>query len=177
MRLKANTPSAKVQLSTRYHRSYGCAMKRGLHHAQPQGMFVEPSQPVVAIIEDDASIGRALVRLLRSVGWKAVVFASAEAFLHAGRQEPIVCLVLDIRLPGMSGVELLEHCAAAGPSLPVICMTAHDDVQVRRRAAQAGVVAFLPKPVDEQDLLQAIQRALGQKIGGERQGARGECKD
>jgi FixJ family two-component response regulator len=128
---------------------------------------VEPRQPVIAIIEDDASIRRALSRLLRSVGWKAVVFASAEAFLHAAGQEPPDCLVLDIQLPGMSGVEFLEHGAGAGLSLPVICMTAHDDVQVRRRAAQAGVVAFLVKPVDEQDLLHAIRRTLKREVHGE----------
>jgi FixJ family two-component response regulator len=129
---------------------------------------MEPRQPVIAIIEDDSAVRRALARLLRSVGWNAVVFASAEAFLHAVGQEPPDCLVLDIRLPGMSGVELLEHGAVAGGlSLPVICMTAHDDVQVRRRATQAGVVAFLVKPVDEQDLLHAIRRALRCGVRGE----------
>lgn len=128
---------------------------------------MEPRQPVIAIIEDDASIRRALSRLLRSVGWKAVVFDSAEAFLQAAGQEALDCLVLDIWLPGMSGVAFLEHFAVAGLSLPVICMTAHDDVQVRRRAAQAGAVAFLPKPVGEQALLQAIRCALGREISGE----------
>lgn len=128
---------------------------------------MEPRQPVIAIIEDDSSVRRALARLLRSVGWKAVVFASAEAFLHAAGQEPPDCLVLDIRLPGMSGVEFLEHNAVASRSLPVICMTAHDDVQVRRRAAQADVVAFLAKPVDEHDLLHAIRRALRCEVHGE----------
>jgi FixJ family two-component response regulator len=138
---------------------------------------VEPRQPVIAIIEDDASIRRALARLLRSVGWKAVIFASAEAFLQAAGQEPLDCLVLDIRLPGMSGVALLEHFAVAGLLLPVICMTAHDDVQVRRRAAQAGALAFLPKPVDEQDLLQAIRHALGREIDDKRQNFRSRTRD
>jgi FixJ family two-component response regulator len=128
---------------------------------------MEPRQPVIAIIEDDPSVRIALARLLRSVGWNAVAFDSAEAFLHAAGQEPPDCLVLDIRLPGMSGVEFLEHGAVAGLSLPVICMTAHDDVQVRRRATQAGVVAFLVKPVDEQDLLHAIRRALRCEVHGE----------
>jgi len=128
---------------------------------------MEPRQPVIAIIEDDPSVRIALARLLRSVGWNAVVFDSAEAFLHAVGQGPPDCLVLDIRLPGMSGVELLEHGAVAGLSLPVICITAHDDVQVRRRSAQAGVVAFLVKPVDEKDLLHAIRRALRCEVHGE----------
>jgi FixJ family two-component response regulator len=128
---------------------------------------MEPRQPVIAIIEDDPSVRIALARLLRSVGWNAVAFDSAEAFLHAAGPESPDCLVLDIRLPGMSGVEFLEHGAVAGLSLPVICMTAHDDVQVRRRATQAGVVAFLVKPVDEQDLLHAIRRALRCEVHGE----------
>jgi FixJ family two-component response regulator len=99
--------------------------------------------------------------LLHAAGWKAVAFVSAEAFLQAGLQEPPHCVVLDVRLPGMTGLELLEHFVAAGITLPVILITAHDDVQVRMRAAQAGVSAYLRKPVDEQDLLQAIRRALG----------------
>jgi FixJ family two-component response regulator len=119
---------------------------------------VESTRPVIAIVDDDAAICRALTRLVHVVGWSAVAFASAEAFLQAGVQEPSDCLILDIRLPGMSGIELLEHCVAAGMSLPVILITAHNDVQVRRRAA---AVAFLHKPVDEQDLLQAIRRGLG----------------
>ena len=128
---------------------------------------MEPHQPVIAIIEDDASVRGALARLLRSVGWKAVVFASAEAFLRAVGQEPPDCLVLDIRLPGMSGVDLLEHSAVASRSLPVICISAHDDVQMRKRAAQVGVVAFLAKPMDEQDLLHAIRHALRCEVQGE----------
>jgi FixJ family two-component response regulator len=124
---------------------------------------VHQTPPGIAIVDDDASIRRALSRLLHSVGWKAVALPSAEAFLQAGLQmlPPPNCLVLDVRLPGMSGVELLEHLVAAGPSLPAIIITAYDDVQVRKRAAQAGVVAYVQKPVDAQDLLQAIQRALG----------------
>lgn len=122
---------------------------------------MEPGQPLIAIIEDDASIRKALVRLLRSVGWKTLVFASAEAFLNADMQESPDCLVVDVRLPCMTGVALLEHCAQAGMSLPAICITAHEDIQLRQRAAQAGAVAFLTKPVEEQDLLQAICHALG----------------
>jgi FixJ family two-component response regulator len=116
---------------------------------------------VIAIVDDDASIRRALARLLRSMSWQAVTFASAEAFLQTGMQELPGCLVLDVRLPGMTGLELLNHLVAAGISLPVILITAHDDVQVRGHATEAGAVAYLRKPVDEQDLLQAIQRALG----------------
>jgi FixJ family two-component response regulator len=97
------------------------------------------------------------------VGWQAVTFASAEAFLQADPQILLDCLVLDVWLPGMSGVALLEHLGALGRLLPVILITGREDVQMRLRAAQPGVIAYLRKPLDEQDLLRALQQALGQK--------------
>jgi FixJ family two-component response regulator len=118
---------------------------------------------VIAIVDDDASLCRALARLLRAVGWQAVTFASAEAFLQAGRQMSLDCLVLDVWLPGMSGVALLEHLVALGSTLPVILITGREDVQMRLRAARTGAVAYLRKPLDEQDLLQALREALGQQ--------------
>ena len=121
------------------------------------------TSPIIAIVEDDASLRRALARLLHAVGWQTVTFASAEMFLQTGLQQPLQCLVLDVRLPGMSGIELVEQCVATGLALPVIVITGYDDVQLRLRAQRAGVVAYLLKPVDEQDLLRAIERALGQK--------------
>ena len=119
--------------------------------------------PVIAIVEDDTLLSRALARLLRAVVWHTVTFASAEAFLHTGLQSPPQCLVLDVRLPGMSGVELVEHFVVTGLALPVIIITSHDDIQIRLRAMGGGVVAYLPKPVDAQDLLRAIHRALGRE--------------
>ena len=118
--------------------------------------------PIVAIVDDDASLRSALARLLRTAGWQAVTFASAEAFLHTDPQMPLDCLVLDVWLPGMYGVALLEHLGTLGSTLPVILITGRDDVQMRRRAAQLGAVAYLPKPLDEQDLLLALQRGLEQ---------------
>jgi two-component system CheB/CheR fusion protein len=97
------------------------------------------------------------------VGWQVVTFASAEAFLQADQSMSLHCLVLDVWLPGMSGVALLEHLWALGSTLPVILITGRDDVQMHRRAAQTGAVAYLHKPLDEQDLLRALQQALGQK--------------
>jgi FixJ family two-component response regulator len=127
---------------------------------QQQGGLVPQTSPVVAIVDDDASLRRALARLLRTAGWRTVTFASAEAFLHNDLQMPLDCLVLDVWLPGMSGVALLEHLETLGNTLPVILITGRDDVQLRQRAAQLGAVAYLPKPLDEQDLLLALQRAL-----------------
>jgi FixJ family two-component response regulator len=128
-----------------------------------QGGVVPQTLPVVAIVDDDASLRRALARLLRTVGWQAVTFASAEAFLQADLQKPPDCLVLDLWLPGMSGMELLEHLRTLGSTLPVILITGRDDVQMRLRAVPMGAVACLRKPLDEEDLLLAIQRGLGQK--------------
>lgn len=118
---------------------------------------------VIAVVDDDASLRKALVRLLRTLDYDAVTFASAEAFLQTGLLIPPDCLLLDVELPGMSGVGLLEHMVSLGSTLPVILMTAHDDVHLHLHAAHMGVVAYLRKPLDEQDLLSALQRVLGQK--------------
>jgi FixJ family two-component response regulator len=114
-------------------------------------------------VDDDASLRNALTRLLRVAGWQVVTFASAEAFLQAGLQMPLDCLILDVWLPGMNGMALLEHLMTLGGTLPVILITGRDDVQMRLHAAQQGAVAYLCKPLDEQDLLPALQRALRQK--------------
>jgi two-component system response regulator FixJ len=124
---------------------------------------VPQTPPVVAIVDDDASLRRALARLLRTVGWQAVTFASAEAFLQADPQMPIDCLLLDVWLPGMNGVALLEHLVALGSTLPVILITGREDIQLRLHAVQMGAIAYLRKPLEKQDLLLALRRALEQK--------------
>jgi FixJ family two-component response regulator len=118
------------------------------------------TQPVVAIVEDDVSIQRALARLLYAAGWHAVTFSSAEAFLQTGMEVSPDCLVLDVWLPGMTGVELLEHLAATSSTLPTVIITGRHDLQIRMRAMQAGAVAYLLKPLDGQELLRALQKAL-----------------
>jgi FixJ family two-component response regulator len=100
------------------------------------------------------------------MGWQAVTFTSAEAFLNADPQKPLDCLVLDIWLPGMSGVALLEHLVALGNTPPVILITGREDVLTRLRAIQMGVVAYLRKPLDNQEFVLALQRALEQKASG-----------
>jgi len=125
------------------------------------------TQHVVAIVDDDVFIQRALARLLYAAGWQAVMFTSAEAFLQTGLQASPDCLVLDVWLPGMTGVELLEHLAATGSSLPAVIITGRDDLQVRMRAMQAGAVAYLLKPLDGQEFLQTLQAVLdGRCLGG-----------
>ena len=116
--------------------------------------------PVIAIVDDNASLRRALARLLRVVGYETVTFASAEAFLQDGLQMSPDCLVLDVWLPGISGVALLKYLVSLGSSLPVILITGREDIQIHLLAGQMGVVAYLHKPLDERDLLQALQRAM-----------------
>jgi FixJ family two-component response regulator len=119
--------------------------------------------PLIAIVDDDPSLRTALTRWLRAVGWQAVAFASAEVFLQADLQQSVGCLLLDLELPGMSGLALLEHLEALDSTLSVIVITGREDVLMRLPATQTEVVAYLRKPLDEQALLQALQRAMGQQ--------------
>jgi FixJ family two-component response regulator len=115
---------------------------------------------LIAIVDDDPSLRRSLRNLLGSVGFRVAAFASAEEFLRSVAGETIGCLVLDLRLDGMSGLELLKHLADTGPRIPVVILTAHGDEQARERALQAGARAFLRKPVHGDVLLDAVRQAL-----------------
>ena len=113
----------------------------------------------VYVVDDDESVRRALQRLLRSAGYHAVTFESAEDFIDSTPGGGEGCLILDIRLPGMTGLDLQEKLSASAAKYVVIFMTAHDNPQWRQRAKKAGAVAYLRKPFDEQSLLDAIQLA------------------
>ena len=117
----------------------------------------------VYVVDDDDSIRRALKRLLRSVGYHAVTFESAEGFLDSSSCSGEGCLVLDIRLPGMTGLDLQEKLVSSGAKYSVIFMTAHDNPQWRERAKKAGAIAYLTKPFGDQSLLDAIQFASEKK--------------
>ena len=114
---------------------------------------------IVYVVDDDPSIRKALERLLRSAGYHALTFASAEEFLDSASGLDEGCIVLDIRLPGMTGLDLHEKLLSEGAKYSVIFMTAHDSPQWRERAEKAGAVAYLNKPFPEQTLLDAIQLA------------------
>jgi FixJ family two-component response regulator len=114
----------------------------------------------VAVVDDDESVRRALERLLKVDGLHAQSFPSAQAFLACPEGEDFGCLVLDIHLGGMSGLDLLERLSAEGRHLPVIIITAHDDQQSRDRACAAGAAAYFRKPVDARQLLSAIRTAM-----------------
>jgi FixJ family two-component response regulator len=115
---------------------------------------------VVSVVDDDVSLRRSLRNLLSSVGFEVETFESAEAFLASDSRERAACLVLDLRMPGMGGLDLLSHLAATGSRIPVIVLTAHGDDDARRRSLDAGAVAFLIKPFQSAALLDAIQRVV-----------------
>ena len=115
---------------------------------------------MIFVVDDDASMRDALQRLLRSVGLQVTTFASAREFLqHRGADVP-GCLVLDVRLPGLSGLDLQRELAAPQLDLPIIFMTGYGDIPMTVQAMKAGAVEFLTKPFRDQDLLDAIQQAL-----------------
>ena len=117
--------------------------------------------PVISVVDDDPSVRRALGRLLQAVGYRVEVFASADEFLDSAPIGRIACLVLDVRLDGMSGLDLQERLAAEQHRFPVIVITAHDDPATRLRVQQAGAAAYLAKPFDGATLLAAVAGAAG----------------
>jgi FixJ family two-component response regulator len=116
--------------------------------------------PLIAVVDDDAAIREAVQSLLRSVGLRAEGFASAQDFLQSGRLQGTACLIVDVRMPRMSGLELQQQLTAAQCPIPVVFITAHGDAETRSRALRAGAVAFLDKPFSDEALLRAVQTAL-----------------
>jgi FixJ family two-component response regulator len=117
-------------------------------------------RPVVIVIDDDPSVRKAIDRLLRSVDLRVELFESAQEFLHSERPDAPSCIVLDVRLPGQSGLNLQRHLATADINIPIIFITAHGDIPMSVRAMKAGAVEFLAKPFHDQDLLDVIEAAL-----------------
>lgn len=122
----------------------------------------EPSdaQPVVFIVDDDASLRGALSSLIRSIGLRVEAFASAPEFFAAKRPDAACCLILDVRLPGVSGLDFQEELTKAKIQIPIIFITGHGDIPMSVKAMKAGAVEFLTKPFRDQDLLDAVQVAL-----------------
>jgi FixJ family two-component response regulator len=121
---------------------------------------VSGNTAVVFVVDDDPSMRRSLESLLRSVGHEVRLFASAPEFMQAVRKDVPGCLVLDVRLPGMSGLAFQEELAKAGIALPIIFITGHGDVPMSVRAMKAGAAEFLTKPFDDQVFLDAVHAAL-----------------
>ena len=120
------------------------------------------SKPVVAAVDDDGRVRASIQSVLESAGYEAVVFASAEAFLESGVLRQATCLLADVRLPGMDGLELQRQIRRARPQLPIIFITAHDDEHIRQQALQDGAVDFLVKPFDAAQLLDSIEGVANQ---------------
>jgi FixJ family two-component response regulator len=118
------------------------------------------AQPVVFVIDDDESLREALKRLFRSMGMRAEAFASAPEFLESKRPEVPSCLVLDVRLPGVSGLDFQAELGNANILIPIIFVSGHGDIPMSVRAMKAGAVEFLTKPFREQDMLDAVRIAL-----------------
>lgn len=121
---------------------------------------------LIAVVDDDESVRRTTTLLIESFGLRATAFESAESFLHSGQQHNTSCLILDVRLPQMNGLQLQKELAAAGCSIPIVFITAYEDKESRGRAMQAGAVAFLGKPFSDEQLLQTLHSALRHDKGG-----------
>lgn len=117
-------------------------------------------KPVVFVIDDDESVCRSLRRLMKSVGIKVRTLSSAEDFLNQGCQNIPGCLILDVRMPGISGLELQEKLVKSGLIMPIIFISAHEDVSTREQALKAGAIAFLKKPFEDQILIEKVNSAL-----------------
>jgi FixJ family two-component response regulator len=119
--------------------------------------------PLISVVDDDDSVRESLGGLIRSVGFSVKMFASAEAFLNSETPENTDCLILDMRMPGMSGLDLQRVLVARHSEIPVIFITAHGDQEVRSRVLKEGAVELLLKPFSEEALLKAIDAALSSR--------------
>ena len=123
---------------------------------------------LICVVDDNDSVRESLRRLMRSVGFAVNVFASAEEFLDSDRLRNTNCLILDVHLPGMNGLELQRHMATSHSEIPIIFITSYEDDEVRARALNAGAVDYFLKPFNDEDLLDAIDVALKSNGFGEK---------
>ena len=121
---------------------------------------LDAKDPLISIVDDDDALRSSLENLIRSVGWRVQCFSSAEAFLKSNQMHEKGCLILDVRMRGMSGLELQRQLVVANARTPIIFITAYEDDDWRRQALEAGAVAFLHKPFYQEELLNAIDAAL-----------------
>src|SRR5215210_9155088 len=123
-------------------------------------MAITGNNKTVAIVDDDEAVRVALEGLLKSAGLPARAFESAEEFIESGQQFQVDCLITDIRMPGMSGLELQAKLNTEGCRIPIVFITAHGDAKMRMQALRAGAVEFLAKPFDDDVLLESVHAAL-----------------
>lgn len=118
------------------------------------------TKPLISVVDDDEAMREALRLLMKSLGYAAEAFASAEDFLSSRQIPGTSCLIADVQMPGMTGLELYHHLVAAGKTIPTILITAYPDDSMRERALGDGVVCYLSKPFDENDLLACIRSSI-----------------
>jgi FixJ family two-component response regulator len=123
-------------------------------------MVIQDKPALVVVVDDDESVRSALQGLMKEVGYPSLAFGSAEEFLNSGEQRNTGCLIVDMRLGGMSGLELQSKLSRENHSIPIIFITAHGDENVRMQALRAGAVEFLTKPFDDEALLDSVHAAL-----------------
>ena len=119
-----------------------------------------PHTPVIAIVDDDESFRRATLSFIRSLGYSAAAFPSADAFLNSNAVENTDCLITDVQMPGMSGIELQNYLIAQGHRVPIIFVTAFPEMEARNNALRAGAVGFLGKPFGDENLISCLNKAL-----------------
>lgn len=119
-----------------------------------------PKKPVISIVDDDESVRESTMDLFNATGFVAVAFPSAAAFLNSDHLQRTSCLVADVQMPGMTGIELHDRLAGSGNKIPTILVTAYPDDRDRSRAMQAGVICYLAKPFNDDDLLTCVRAAL-----------------
>jgi FixJ family two-component response regulator len=129
---------------------------------------VTTPKPLISIVDDDELIRDAATGLIKSLGYNAVAFASAEDFLSSRQLSQTACLIADINMPEMSGLDLHRELSASGKPIPTVLITAYPDDGVRKRALSAGVIGYLTKPFEEEDLLACVRSALTRAGGGKR---------
>jgi FixJ family two-component response regulator len=126
-----------------------------------------PQKAVIAIVDDDESVRQAIAALIRSLGYTAIAFAGAEELLTSGRRCEISCVIADMQMPGLSGLDLQKQLAACDKPIPTILITAYPDERMRLCARKAGVTCFLTKPFAEEDLLACLRTALALREGSD----------
>jgi FixJ family two-component response regulator len=122
-------------------------------------------RPLVAIVDDDESLRNATRDLLRAAGFSTATFEDAESFLGSGSRASTACLVADMRMPGMTGLELYQALVASGDAIPTVIITAHPEEVTQSRAREAGITCYLSKPFEPDDLLECVREALAKPRG------------
>jgi FixJ family two-component response regulator len=123
-----------------------------------------PEDPLIAVVDDDRSIRNATQDLLNAAGYTSLTFENAKCFLGSSARANVACLVADMRMPGMTGLDLHEHLASSGNGIPTVIITAHPEELARERARQSGITCFLAKPFTPDELLACVRKALATPV-------------